>query len=161
MHPIPLISWYMRKNFFSFLSVYREDVKGARLSTVVLGFKDPVIVSKVRNQLRFLDSGMLVVLYGPDTFRHWVYIFFTSLGSDLYWWWFFLVQKKHLRKHYFRFILAPNKFFAAQEGCEGITVDDLKDQLQRHEGLLENLTISIGTAHSHQLYRHLPPSPSI
>ena len=31
-----------------------------------------------------------------------------------------------------------------QEGCSGITVDDLKDQLQRHEGLLENLTISIG-----------------
>ena len=31
-----------------------------------------------------------------------------------------------------------------QEGCSGITVDDLKDQLTRHEGLLENLTISIG-----------------
>ena len=33
---------------------------------------------------------------------------------------------------------------ACQDGCSGITVDDLKDQLQRHEGLLENLTISIG-----------------
>ena len=31
-----------------------------------------------------------------------------------------------------------------QDGCAGITVDDLKDQLTRHEGLLENLTISIG-----------------
>ena len=31
-----------------------------------------------------------------------------------------------------------------QDGCSGITVDDLKDQLTRHEGLLENLTISIG-----------------
>jgi len=42
---------------------------------------------------------------------------------------------------------------AVQEGCSGITVDDLKDQLQRHEGLLENLTISIG--------RWLvPPKPS-
>jgi hypothetical protein len=34
----------------------------------------------------------------------------------------------------------------SQDGCSGITVDDLKDQLQRHEGLLENLTISIGKA---------------
>merc|ERR1719242_2642280 len=33
---------------------------------------------------------------------------------------------------------------AVQDGCSGITVDDLKDQLTRHEGLLENLTISIG-----------------
>jgi len=42
---------------------------------------------------------------------------------------------------------------AVKEGCSGITVDDLKDQLQRHEGLLENLTISIG--------RWLvPPKPS-
>ena len=35
-------------------------------------------------------------------------------------------------------------FSVLQDGCSGITVDDLKDQLQRHEGLLENLTISIG-----------------
>lgn len=42
---------------------------------------------------------------------------------------------------------------AVQEGCSGITVDDLKDQLQRHEGLLENLTISIGKW-------LVPPKPS-
>ena len=35
-------------------------------------------------------------------------------------------------------------YYILQDGCDGITVDDLKDQLQRHEGLLENLTISIG-----------------
>ena len=35
-------------------------------------------------------------------------------------------------------------FLVFQDGCAGITVDDLKDQLTRHEGLLENLTISIG-----------------
>jgi hypothetical protein len=57
--------------------------------------------------------------------------------------------------------LVTELFFAAQEGCEGITVDDLKDQLQRHEGLLENLTISIGTAHSHHQYRYCPLSPSV
>ena len=27
---------------------------------------------------------------------------------------------------------------------DGITADDLKEQFQRHEGLLENLTLSIG-----------------
>jgi len=42
---------------------------------------------------------------------------------------------------------------AVQEGCSGITVDDLKDQLQRHEGLLENLTLSIGKW-------LVPPKPS-
>lgn len=42
---------------------------------------------------------------------------------------------------------------AVKEGCAGITVDDLKDQLQRHEGLLENLTISIGKW-------LVPPKPS-
>ena len=31
-----------------------------------------------------------------------------------------------------------------QEGMDGITADDLKEQFQRHEGLLENLTLSIG-----------------
>jgi len=33
---------------------------------------------------------------------------------------------------------------AVKEGMDGITADDLKEQFQRHEGLLENLTLSIG-----------------
>merc|ERR1740122_832144 len=33
---------------------------------------------------------------------------------------------------------------AVREGQDAINVDDLKAQLQRHEGLLENMTISIG-----------------
>ena len=31
-----------------------------------------------------------------------------------------------------------------KEGMAGITADDLKEQFQRHEGLLENLTLNIG-----------------
>ena len=46
---------------------------------------------------------------------------------------------KHLQK-----LCAQKKRRERGQGCSGITVDDLKDQLQRHEGLLENLTISIG-----------------
>ena len=41
-------------------------------------------------------------------------------------------------------VLLVSVFLVLQDGCAGITVDDLKDQLTRHEGLLENLTISIG-----------------
>ena len=47
-----------------------------------------------------------------------------------------------------------------QEGCDGITVDDLKDQLQRHEGLLENLTISIGGTNNTAFFRNPPPPPN-
>ena len=31
-----------------------------------------------------------------------------------------------------------------QEDMDGITSDDLKEQFQRHEGLLENMSLSIG-----------------
>ena len=35
-----------------------------------------------------------------------------------------------------------------QGGMNGITVDDLKEQFQRHEGLIENLSLSIGKSFS-------------
>ena len=35
-------------------------------------------------------------------------------------------------------------FIIFKEGMAGITADDLKEQFQRHEGLLENLTLNIG-----------------
>ena len=37
---------------------------------------------------------------------------------------------------------------AVKTGKDGITVDDLSDQFQKHKGLLENLTLSIGRSMS-------------
>ena len=34
---------------------------------------------------------------------------------------------------------------AVKPGQDGITVDDLSDQFKKHKGLLENLTLSIGS----------------
>ncbi len=56
--PIPLNFLIYEENFIFFFISVSWGCKGARLRTVVLGFKDRVVVSKVRHQRRFLDSGV-------------------------------------------------------------------------------------------------------
>ncbi len=58
MHPIPLNFLIYEENFIFFFISVSWWCKGARLSTVVLGFKDTVVAAKVRHQRRFLDFGV-------------------------------------------------------------------------------------------------------